>query len=221
MGLHVETFLANNPFLQVFNYLIVDEQRGEVVFVDPAWKKSTVMKWLKSKGYQPVSILVTHHHYDHTRLATSYAKRFNIPIYLSRAEAEYYNVCWKNLELFNDRSPIRFGDSDIIPYLTPGHTKGSACFLAGKALFTGDTLFVTGCGATPPAQGGDPAEMFASLQLIKNSFAPDTLIYPAHPYGQSCGLTLAEVITKNRYLMLENGEIFISFRMQRGNRDVF
>jgi glyoxylase-like metal-dependent hydrolase (beta-lactamase superfamily II) len=49
---------------------------------------------------------------------------------------------------------------------TPGHTKGSVCYLAQNYLFTGDTLFYCSCGRTDFPSGSSD-EMIESLQKLK------------------------------------------------------
>jgi glyoxylase-like metal-dependent hydrolase (beta-lactamase superfamily II) len=61
---------------------------------------------------------------------------------------------------------------------TPGHTPGSVCFLTGKFLIAGDTLFPGGPGHTR-----SPEDFRQILDSIIHKLLPlpdDTLIYPGH-----------------------------------------
>ena len=63
---------------------------------------------------------------------------------------------------------------------TPGHTAGALCYYFPDSglLFTGDTLFLMGCGRLFE---GTPAQMYHSLQKIA-ALPDDTLIYCGHEY---------------------------------------
>jgi glyoxylase-like metal-dependent hydrolase (beta-lactamase superfamily II) len=80
---------------------------------------------------------------------------------------------------------------------TPGHSSGEFCYLLPKQtqvdrpyVFTGDTLFIRDCGRTDLESGND-AEMFASLQILKQ-LDPDTVILVGHHYAKECASTLGE-----------------------------
>ena len=66
---------------------------------------------------------------------------------------------------------------------TPGHTMGSVCFYnsINKILISGDTLFYGSWGRTD--LGGDEGAIQKSLRMLKETIAPDTLVYPGHDYA--------------------------------------
>jgi glyoxylase-like metal-dependent hydrolase (beta-lactamase superfamily II) len=65
--------------------------------------------------------------------------------------------------------------------LTPGHTPGSMCFLieGSPVLFSGDTLFPGGPGATS-FEGGDFPTIIRSIEQRLFTLPPDTLVLPGH-----------------------------------------
>lgn len=71
---------------------------------------------------------------------------------------------------------------------TPCHTQDSICYYAvdkvsgKKAVFTGDTLFIAGCGRFFE---GSAQEMDAALNKVLGSLPDDTLVYPGHEYTKS------------------------------------
>jgi glyoxylase-like metal-dependent hydrolase (beta-lactamase superfamily II) len=73
---------------------------------------------------------------------------------------------------------IRFGAVSLTALHTPGHTPGSVCFLAGGTLFSGDTLFPGGPGAT--ADPGQFAEIMASLERSLFTLPDRTRVLPGH-----------------------------------------
>lgn len=66
---------------------------------------------------------------------------------------------------------------------TPGHTRGSACFLVnGNRLFSGDTLFNGSCGRLDFHDSCRDA-MFNSLQVTLAGLDDDVIVFPGHFYG--------------------------------------
>ena len=66
---------------------------------------------------------------------------------------------------------------------TPGHTKGSSCFLMNeKTLFTGDTLFHLSCGRVDFPDSCKHG-MFKSLNGLLKSLDDNVVVFPGHNYG--------------------------------------
>ena len=92
-----------------------------------------------------------------------------------------------NLE---DGAVIRFGNREIQVLTTPGHTDGATCFLVGKHLFSGDTLFPGGPGKTRSPE--------ALRQLIDGItrkllvLPDDTAVYPGHGADTTIGTARQE-----------------------------
>lgn len=115
------------------------------------------------KNYNIKYILLTHRHNDHSAGVNRLLK-----------EHLYCKVIDTNSKIDN-----LFGKEFRI-IKTPGHTNDSCCFYIPEeiALFTGDTLFTSGCGRNFE---GTYKEMYNSLQkLIK--LPEKTIIYPGHEY---------------------------------------
>jgi glyoxylase-like metal-dependent hydrolase (beta-lactamase superfamily II) len=80
--------------------------------------------------------------------------------------------------LLGDGETVSFGKIDLSVLHTPGHTPGSVCFLTGKYLISGDTLFPGGPGKT-----GSPGNLEQIIESIKGKILPlpdDTYVYPGH-----------------------------------------
>ncbi|MCH9764075.1 MAG: MBL fold metallo-hydrolase [Gammaproteobacteria bacterium] len=160
------------------------------------------------------AILITHHHFDHIDLADSLSTKFNCRVIMSQQEITEYDVKLLNLSTFDGDAQLNICGFSIQAILTPGHTKGSTCFLIGDNLFTGDTLFNEGCGVCV-GQGASPYEMFYSLQKLKKRILGQTKIYPGHQFGSYLGQTLQEITQLNIYLNIDNIDSFVKFRMRK------
>lgn len=214
MQLHkVDPLRVKTNFFINYTYLI-SHHNGDSVLVDPAWEKQKIAHAIETAGANLKGILITHHHHDHVDLAGYFSNLYNIPIIFSKQEHEFYRYTAKNTYIIEDFSPFSMGDITITPYLTPGHTKGSVCYQIGGSLFTGDTLFIEGCGMCSE-HGGDPDEMYHSIQMLKQKIHKDTIIYPGHAYGEPPGKSFDYLMQYNVYCSFESPDIFRQYRMRK------
>lgn len=199
-------------------YVIIDDKTNEGYLVDPAWNLDNInaqLSDIKLKG-----ILLTHHHFDHMNLAGKIALQHEIPVYMSKVEIDFYQFKCKNLIPLENDTPLPLGSSNVKTIDTPGHTKGSACYYFDGNLFTGDTVFIEGCGLCS-AEGGDPYQMFESIQKLKEMIHPDTAIYPGHSYGLDVGVKMSFLIDQNIYFHFDDVTKFVNFRMRNTQRNLF
>lgn len=202
-----------------YTYLVIDEVSCEALIVDPGWEFESVALRLRETKATLKGVLLTHHHADHSQLASAFATAYNVPVFISEIERDYYNFdCVNIVPIFTDRVFL-IGSFRIIPKHTPGHTKGSVCFQIGQFLFTGDTLFIEGCGMCADETAAH--EMFKSLQVLKKDIAPSTIIYPGHSYGTEPGVTFNYLFTKNVYCHLNELSSFVAFRLRKNQRGLF
>jgi hydroxyacylglutathione hydrolase len=201
-------------------YLVVNNTDNSGLLVDPAWELDTIVQKTASMEIDLHGILLTHSHSDHINLADTLATKYQIPAYMSRDEIEYYNFKCHNLNSIDTFKQFELGKIVINPMLTPGHTYGGTSFLIENNLFCGDTLFIEGCGVCH-TKGGNPEVMFNTLQHLKKTILPQTLVYPGHCYGTPVGQTFEYVLANNIYLQFDNKENFISYRMRENQRNLF
>ena len=72
------------------------------------------------------------------------------------------------------------GRLEIRTFLAPGHSRGSICFAAANALFTGDVLSYRRTGRTDLPGGGGPEVMARSVRRLYALFPDVTVVYPGH-----------------------------------------
>lgn len=218
MSIRVYTLRVSN-FL-IVNYCYVVTFDKSALLIDPAWELDKIEKTLKEQNVNLIGILLTHHHPDHVNLAPTIAKKYGIPVYMSKIEIDFYHYTCVNLIALEDFASFNFNEVKITPILTPGHTKGGISYLIGNNLFCGDTLFIEGCGICS-GPGADAGIMFQSLQFLKRNIPADTLIYPGHSYGHPVGKPFHFLLQNNLYLMINNEDEFIKYRMRPNQKNLF
>jgi len=162
------------------NYIWMLHDGKKALVVDPG-DAQPVRAALLREGLQLESILVTHHHADHTGGVAALREETGAQVYGPAGEPM--------------PEPLqRLGGSDICAALgltfevldVPGHTAGHIAFYCpnldgAPLLFCGDTLFSGGCGRLFE---GTPAQMLASLESLA-ALPDNTLVCCTHEYTLS------------------------------------
>jgi hydroxyacylglutathione hydrolase len=153
--------------------------QGDCLAVDPG-ECRLVSKTLKEQDLSLRTILVTHHHWDHTGGVAELKKKTGCRV-LGGDKRRIRGID----QLVKDAETIPAGDAEVRVIATPGHTSTSVCYYvppspanAGGILWTGDTLFVGGCGRLFESNA---RTMFESLQKLA-SLPDETLVYCGHDY---------------------------------------
>ena len=156
----------------------------EMAIIDPS-EASPVAHWIGDRKI--TAIWNTHHHPDHVggnvELAQKYSPK-EVVAYIS----DKGRIPGQTKEVM-EGDTFKLGDLDVSILHIPGHTTGAIAYVVrsanqGKtetAVFTGDTLFLSGCGRLFE---GTPLMMHASLQKLAKLPA-DTKIYCGHEYTTS------------------------------------
>lgn len=194
-------------------YVIVDQSTRFAAVVDPSWEIDKINNVLNELEVKLKVILLTHSHDDHVNLVPLLVEKYAPKIYMSQPEKEFYNYECPSLFNFADSEHIQLGLTSITCLITPGHTVGSACFLLNNDIFTGDTIFIEGCGGCN-SEGASPEQLFESIQRMKAMLSPDIRVYPGHSFGELPGQPMNRLLTLNIYFQL-NKEDFVKFRMRK------
>ncbi|MDM5187012.1 MBL fold metallo-hydrolase [Bacillus sp. DX4.1] len=203
-----------------YSYIIVDNDTKYASIIDPAWDFEQIISIINTLDVTLINILLTHSHFDHINMVKPLLERFDCQVYMSQREIEFYNFECKNLNKLNDFDLIKLGKTDICCLLTPGHTAGSMCFLLEDSIFTGDTVFIEGCGICSGA-GGSAEEMFESFRNISKIVPSHVSVFPGHSYGKEPGCSFEYVKKQNIYFHLNKKEYFVKFRMRKNQKGLF
>ncbi len=211
--------VSNQQFVN-YCYIVIDMDTRNAVAIDPAWDMDAVRGVLSGYGAHLDTILLTHHHADHTHLAEPLSAYYGANVLVSKQEADAYGLRYRRMDVFDGDEKLNCRGVAIQTILTPGHTQGGACYLIADACFTGDTLFNEGCGACL-WHGADPHEMFHSLQKLKSRLGGDVRIYPGHRYGSELGQRFSHLLEHNIYLRIDDIEVFVAYRMRKNQTQLF
>ena len=169
--------------LEANGYVVSDPDSGSCYIIDPGYRPKVFIQHVKKQQYQPLGILLTHHHSDHTGAADQVRKALDCPVYLHRADCDAYG---EHVDVYLEGGEsLELGTERFQVLHTPGHTKGSVCFLFRKSwcCFTGDFVFNVDLGRTDLADGSEE-EMRRSILQVADRWAGNIRIYPGH--GDDC-----------------------------------
>ncbi|PIU19451.1 MAG: Zn-dependent hydrolase [Elusimicrobia bacterium CG08_land_8_20_14_0_20_59_10] len=183
-----------------FSYLLWDEKTLEAAVIDPAWQPGKLDDFIKAGELLLKCVLLTHAHPDHVNGVPFFTlKDKELPVYLHEADAFMLEHLPPVLKPLADGETLEAGTLKISVLHTPGHTPGSVCYLAGRSLFAGDTLFIGECGRVD-LPGSSPEALYDSF--VKLAALPDDLtLYPGHSYNGDTS-TLGVQKEYNLYLKL-------------------
>lgn len=202
-----------------YTYVIVEPNSLETIIIDPACEREKIENLIVSHGLKMKYILLTHTHSDHTSQVEWLYQKYSMQVCLSTVEAHFYDYYIPNMKLLNDGDILHMGAISVKCLLTPGHSKGSMCYWIDEKLFTGDTLFIEGCGMCSAA-GASVDEMYESIQHIKAIIPKNTEIYPGHRYYSPPGQKFVSLFEINIYLLLDDKEDFVEFRTRKNQKNL-
>ena len=193
-------------------YIVTDEESGEVAVIDPSLPQQELAE--KVRGLNVKYIFITHGHSDHTCGAK--IVRDNITtdakIVIHKDDNEMLHDVTINefantdvdfefpeidADIFTaDGDEFMLGNTKITVMHTPGHSRGSVCYIfkEDKVMFSGDTLFKLGAGRADLYRGDARTELMSLAKI--GELEGDYKIYPGH--GEETTLDFER--QNNRYM---------------------
>jgi len=190
--------------MQNFTYVLEDEDTSDAIVIDPSWDIEEIQKVIEKNDLKIKYIVNTHHHFDHTIGNDALAK-------ITGAKIIQHNASTlKNDITVSDGDKIKFGNSELTVYYTPGHSKDGICLIGDKKIFSGDTLFVGNCGRID-LPGGSAKELYHSLFDIICKMDEKLDLYPGHNYGNTPSSTIGKEKKTNFVLLPRTEQEFLEF----------
>ena len=188
------TFSLDGQDFEVENNIWLFGDDDEVVVVDAAHHHEPIVEAVA--GRTVVAVVCTHGHNDHVNAAPALADAVGAPIALHPDDRMLWDV------VHPDRAPDRaLADGDVLRVAgaelrvlhTPGHSPGGICLHdGGTILFSGDTLFAGGPGATGRSFSDFPT-IITSIRDRLLVLPPDTVVHTGHGPTTTVGAEAPEL----------------------------
>jgi glyoxylase-like metal-dependent hydrolase (beta-lactamase superfamily II) len=168
-------------------WLVGDDER--VVIIDAPHDAAAILAAVA--GRKVDGIICTHGHNDHINAAVEVAEATGAPIALHPDDRMLWNVVHPGRHPEIDLAHgdvLQMGATLLQIWHTPGHSPGGVCLHLGEAgvVFTGDTLFQGGPGATGRSYSDFPT-IIESLRRLFLYMPPETVVHTGHGDSTSIG----------------------------------
>jgi len=168
------TFSLDGGTWEVDNNVWLIGDDAEVIVIDPAHDSQAIREAIGKR--EVMAVLLTHGHDDHIRAAAQFSDEVDAPLFLNPEDQMLWDAVYPERDI---DAEIHEGDSftvagtTLTALHTPGHSPGSTCFYSEDlgVLFSGDTLFNGGPGAT--------GRSYSSFETIIDSIRSKLLTLPA------------------------------------------
>lgn len=168
-------------------WLVGDDE--EVLVVDAAHDPDAIVAAVD--GRRVIAIVCTHGHDDHVNGAPALRERTGAPVWFPAPDAMLWESAHPDTSPdadLTDGTQLQVAGVTLTAIRTPGHSPGSTCLHAPElgVLFSGDTLFAGGPGATGRSYSDFPA-IIDSIRDRLLSLPPGTVVYTGHGDTTSIG----------------------------------
>ena len=184
------TFSLDGETFDVENNVWVVGDTTECVVIDAPHDLEGILDVVGGRTVK--AILCTHAHDDHVRVAPALRARVGAPIFLHPDDKPLWELTHPD-ELWDvdleDGIGIEVGGTTLRVLHTPGHAPGAVCFVAADlgCVFTGDTLFNGGPGATGRSYSDEPT-ILASIRQRLLTLPEDTVVHTGHGEDTTIGV---------------------------------
>ena len=166
----------------------------QCIAVDIGGSPRMLLEFLKMKNLRLTKILLTHGHFDHMGGVEEVRAAVNAEVFIHEEDAKMLQSSTASLHSSISIMPfipvtkyttlrggeiISDGEVDFRVLHTPGHSKGSVCYISEDTIFSGDTLFLNGYGRTD-FPGGDARMLRASLHRLCTTLEGETRVLCGH-----------------------------------------
>ena len=195
-------------------YVFAPGPRNGCIIIDPGVGAAPkVTDVVRSEDLRPQAILLTHGHPDHLWTARALSAQYEAPVFVHANDVQWFDdpasgghipiVRLAGRALGRARrlrpsqlkvlegSDLIFAAGDEPPIEvavvdTPGHSRGSVCYLTGDVCFSGDTIFRSGVGHTG-YPGGSRRSLRESIRTRLLPLRDDVCVYPGHGESTTVG----------------------------------
>lgn len=188
------TFSLDGETFDVDNNVWVVGDEAECVVIDAPHDVRAIVDLVA--GRRVVAVLCTHGHDDHVRFAPELGRAVDAPVLLHPDDLPVWRLTHDTDPdgTLADDQQIPIADTVLTVIHTPGHAPGAVCFHAESlgTVFTGDTLFSGGPGATGRSFS-DFDTIVESIRTKLFALPDDTIVRTGHGDSTTIGAEKANV----------------------------
>ena len=194
---------------QETSYLVVDDETGDAVIIDPGADAGDLLEMIASSGATLRAVWLTHAHLDHIGAVSAIRRRFTgVPVHLHPLDrpvydaqsffAESYQVPFEQPDAPDEDLAhgdiVRVGNLSFNVIHLPGHSPGHVVFQGHGIVLGGDVLFAGSIGRTdlPMANPGHMQESLRTMAALPR----ETVVYPGH----GAATTIGDELDSNPFL---------------------
>jgi hydroxyacylglutathione hydrolase len=163
---------ATHPQFLSNTYLVADGAGGPAFFVDAGGPVEGLIATADRLGLEPTHVLLTHHHFDHVSEVPTLRERWpGLDVLIHPLELDLLDgIAAKPVQA---GETLSFGDLEVRPLATPGHTAGMLSFLVGdRSQTAGSGTGSTGRGSGRAGTSSGPGGFTGGEAVV---FTGDTL----------------------------------------------
>ncbi|TPW12999.1 MAG: hypothetical protein FD127_2303 [Acidimicrobiaceae bacterium] len=192
------TFALDGGEWQVTNNIWLVGDDREVIVIDAAHDSARIVEAIHGRRVR--AIVLTHGHNDHINAAVPLRDVVDAPIWLHDADRMLWDVVWPGDSPdrpIEPRTVLSVAGNDLAALHTPGHSPGCCCFhdAASGVVFSGDTLFCGGPGATGRSFSDEPT-IVASIRTVLLALPDHTVVHTGHGDSTTIGAERAGVLAR-------------------------
>lgn len=161
-------------------YVLECPETHDSFIVDGCFEPDTII--IAAEGSNVVGILQTHGHMDHVQALPDLVAKLGVPVHAYPGD-DYPVTIDREL---SDGETLSLGNREVKVLHTPGHTPGGTCFLVGRHLISGDTLFPGGPGNTWGNKDAF-AQIIEAVETKLFVLPDETVVYPGHGKDTTIG----------------------------------
>ncbi|MCJ1698359.1 MBL fold metallo-hydrolase [Rathayibacter festucae] len=176
------TFALDGGTWDVDNNVWIVGDDSECVVIDAAHDAEAILAAVGGRTLR--AVLLTHAHTDHIDAVAALLESVDVPVLLHQGDRVLWDAFYPDSApsgVLEDGQVISVGGTELEVRHTPGHTPGAVCFVAAElgTVFTGDTLFQGGPGATGRSYSSFPT-IIDSITDRLLTLPDDTVVRTGH-----------------------------------------